>query len=51
MAGVYGEADGKLFEIEKAGGVSPVGADRTVRQREAEYARSWYTTITTESFG
>lgn len=51
VAGVYGEADGKLFELDEAGGISPVGADAAFRKREAEYGRSWYATITAESFG
>lgn len=51
VAGVYGETGGKLYEIDEAGGISPVGSDRSVRQREAEYARSWYAAITSESFG
>ncbi|SFG39791.1 NADPH-dependent 2,4-dienoyl-CoA reductase, sulfur reductase [Palleronia marisminoris] len=50
VAGVYGEADGKLFEVEGAGGLSPLGAPAAVRSAEAEYARSWYATITTEAF-
>lgn len=50
VAGVYGEADGKLFEVEGAGGVSPLGAPETVRSAEADYARSWYATITAEAF-
>ncbi|GGL63192.1 NAD(P)/FAD-dependent oxidoreductase [Wenxinia marina] len=51
VAGVYGEADGKLFELEEAGGISPVGAPPEVRSAEADYARSWYATITHESVG
>ncbi|WP_245710780.1 NAD(P)/FAD-dependent oxidoreductase [Citreimonas salinaria] len=50
VAGAYGEADGKLFEIEGAGGVSPLDAPESVRSAEADYARSWYATITTEAF-
>lgn len=51
VAGVYGEAEGKLFEIEGAGGISPLDAPANVRAREADHARSWYATITTEAFG
>lgn len=51
VAGVYGEAEGKLFEVEGAGGVSPIDADNDVRVAEAEFARSWYATITNEAFG
>jgi NADPH-dependent 2,4-dienoyl-CoA reductase/sulfur reductase-like enzyme len=51
VAGVYGEADGKLFDIEKAGGLSPLAASAATRRAEAGYARDWYAQITTESFG
>jgi NADPH-dependent 2,4-dienoyl-CoA reductase/sulfur reductase-like enzyme len=51
VAGVYGESNSKLFELENAGGVSPLDAGATVREAEAKYARSWYDTITTEAFG
>ncbi|MFZ7094459.1 FCSD flavin-binding domain-containing protein [Primorskyibacter sp. 2E233] len=51
VAGVYGEADGKLFDIEEAGGLSPLAAPMETRRKEADYARDWYARITTESFG
>ena len=40
-----------LADVEGAGGVSPVDAPRDFRAREADYAQSWFTTITAEVFG
>lgn len=51
VAGVYAPQDGQIAEVEGSGGISPVGAPREVRQLEAEYARSWFNTITGEAFG
>jgi sulfide dehydrogenase [flavocytochrome c] flavoprotein chain len=51
VAGVYRPVDGRLADIEGAGGTSPLGASAEVRAREADYARSWFATITTEAFG
>src|SRR5690606_4909614 len=51
VAGVYAPQDGLIAEVEKSGGISPVGAPREVRQLEAEYARNWFNTITGEAFG
>ncbi len=51
VAGVYEAAEGTLAEVEGAGGTSPVGAPDSVRQQEAEYAQSWYATITRQTFG
>ena len=36
---------------EIAGGVSPADAPRDVRAREANYAQTWFATITAEVFG
>jgi sulfide dehydrogenase [flavocytochrome c] flavoprotein chain len=51
VAGVYQPADGMLADVEGAGGTSPLAADPSQRRLEADYARSWYATITAETFG
>jgi hypothetical protein len=51
IAGVYQPKNGLLADVEGAGGVSPADAGRDVRVREADYARSWFATITAEAFG
>ncbi len=43
--------DGKITAVEGAGGVSPSGASTEFRQSEANYARGWYKSITSEIFG
>ena len=51
VANVYHIRDEKIAAVEGTGGVSPkdVGAD--FRQREAEYARGWYASITQDAWG
>lgn len=51
IAGVYSNENSTLTSIPGAGGVSPLGAAKTVRQAEAAQARSWFKTITTGAFG
>lgn len=51
IAGVYSNASGALESISGAGGVSPVGADVSVRNAEAAQAAHWFETITAEAFG
>ena len=51
VAGVYAERDGKLVDVDGAGGLSPLGAAAQVRATEARHARDWYGRIVTESFG
>ncbi|MDB5500171.1 MAG: cytochrome, partial [Tardiphaga sp.] len=51
IAGVYQPKNGLLTDVEGAGGTSPLDAPREIRAREADYARSWYQTITAEAFG
>lgn len=51
VAGVYRPVDGRLADIDGAGGTSPVGASAEFRAMEADYARAWYATITAEAFG
>ena len=43
--------DGKITAVEGAGGVSPSGASAEFRHKEANYARGWYKSITSEVFG
>src|SRR4051794_6838533 len=51
IAGVYHPADGKLADVEGAGGVSPLDAPEATRQEEALLAKAWFRTITAEVFG
>jgi len=51
VAGVYAPKNGLLADVEGAGGVSPADTPREFRAREADYAQSWYATITAEVFG
>jgi NADPH-dependent 2,4-dienoyl-CoA reductase/sulfur reductase-like enzyme len=51
IAGVYSNADGQLSSIKDAGGVSPLAADKSIRNAEAAQANHWFETITAEAFG
>lgn len=51
IAGVYAPKNGLLADVEGAGGVSPLDVSHDFRAREAEYAQTWFTTITAEVFG
>ncbi len=51
VAGVYTPKNGLFADVEGAGGVSPVDVPRDFRAREADYAQSWFSTITAEVFG
>ena len=52
VAGVYRvNGEGRLASVEGSGGTSPVGADDAVRLSEADYARSWYASLTGLLFG
>ena len=51
VAGVYTPTNGQLADVPGAGGVSPAGAPRGVRQAEAVLAEAWFRTITGEVFG
>jgi NADPH-dependent 2,4-dienoyl-CoA reductase/sulfur reductase-like enzyme len=51
VAGVYHPADGKLADVEGAGGVSPLDAPAATRKEEALLAEAWFRTITAEVFG
>jgi len=51
VAGVYRPMNGQLTDIAGAGGTSPLDAPDAQRTVEAEYADSWFKTITHETFG
>jgi NADPH-dependent 2,4-dienoyl-CoA reductase/sulfur reductase-like enzyme len=51
VAGVYTPSDGRLADVEGAGGTSPLDAPASFRAKEAVYAESWFDTITAEVFG
>ena len=51
VAGVYQPKNGLFADVEGAGGVSPADAPADFRAREADYAQSWFATITAEVFG
>lgn len=50
VAAVYRVKDGKIVAVEDAGGVSPMKASDWEREMEADYARSWFTNITSDIF-
>jgi sulfide dehydrogenase [flavocytochrome c] flavoprotein subunit len=51
VAGVYHPVDGKLVDVEGAGGTSPLEAPVETRAEEAKLANGWFHTITGEAFG
>ena len=51
IAGVYHPVDGKLVDVEGAGGASPLDASAETRALEANLAAAWFRTITGEVFG
>lgn len=52
IAGVYRvNGEGRLASVKDAGGTSPIGANDGFRQSEADFARSWYTSLTHRIFG
>nr|WP_321362445.1 NAD(P)/FAD-dependent oxidoreductase [uncultured Hyphomonas sp.] len=51
ITGVYTNDGGILQSVEGAGGLSPLEADPIVRQNEALQAKSWFHTITEQTFG
>jgi sulfide dehydrogenase [flavocytochrome c] flavoprotein chain len=51
IVGVYRPVNGRLADIEEAGGVSPLDAPASIRAEEALYADGWFRTITAEIFG
>lgn len=51
IVGVYSNEGGSITSIEGAGGLSPLGADESVRAAEAAQARDWFAAVTQEAFG
>ncbi len=51
VAMVYGYEGGKIIKIKGSGGLSPSGADANFHQREANYARGWYGSISNDIWG
>ena len=51
QSGNYQPQDDIFVEVMGSGFTSPVNATDELRQREADQARSWYKTITDETFG
>ena len=50
IAGVYRVVDDAIVTVEGSDGVSQLDAPDEVRMLEAEYARSWYANIVTDTF-
>ncbi|MBK5964562.1 cytochrome C [Thiocystis minor] len=50
VAGVYALADGRIVEVEGAGGISPSDADDRIRAVEARFAHDWFRNITADMF-
>ena len=51
IAAVYRVVDDTIVTVDGSSGVSPLDAPAETRAREAEYAKSWYTNITADTFG
>jgi sulfide dehydrogenase [flavocytochrome c] flavoprotein subunit len=52
VAAVYRYSDDKgIYKVKGSGGVSPKDADAAFRKLEARYAKGWYDSITSDSFG
>lgn len=51
IAAVYRVVDDKIITVEGSSGVSPLEAPDKIRALEADYARSWYSNITADTFG
>jgi hypothetical protein len=49
--GMYRYRNGRITQIQRAGGLSPLRAPARVRRREAENARDWYASINADAFG
>ncbi len=50
VAAVYQLLEGNIVGVKGAGGLSPMDAKPETRAIEAEYARSWFTNITSDMF-
>lgn len=51
ITGVYRAGDGAFQPVAGSGGISPLGAERFVRESEAMQAQTWFQTITRQAFG
>ena len=51
ITGVYSAGESAFRSIEGAGGLSPPGAERFVRETEAMQAQTWFEVITRQAFG
>lgn len=51
IAAIYRVLDGHVVAVAGAGGLSPADANADFRAREADYARSWYRTISADTWG
>ncbi|MEJ2177109.1 MAG: NAD(P)/FAD-dependent oxidoreductase [Gammaproteobacteria bacterium] len=52
VAAVYRYSDDKgIYKVEGSGGVSPIDVDPIFRRQEAQYAKGWYDSIASDSFG
>ena len=51
ITGVYQTSAGAISSVSGAGGLSPLGADKSIRNAEAEQAKDWFASITRQAFG
>jgi sulfide dehydrogenase [flavocytochrome c] flavoprotein subunit len=52
VAAVYRYSDDEgIYKVEGSGGVSPKDVDASFRNQEARYAKGWYDSIASDSFG
>jgi len=51
ITGVYTNDGGTLHSVEGSGGLSPLEADPIIRENEALQAKTWFRTITQQTFG
>jgi len=51
VAMVYDLKDGKIVKVKGSGGLTSKKFDAKMREREAQYAYSWFENITNDTFG
>lgn len=51
VAMVYDFKDGKISKVKGSGGLTPKEFNAKLREREAEYAFSWFNNLTNDTFG
>lgn len=51
VAMVYAYKDGKIIKVKGSGGLTPSKFDAKMREREEQYAHSWFNNITADVFG